>query len=84
MLHPDTFSILLQATLLRLEKEKREQVASELKQRLAVIAISKAADEEPEPVVEPESEESTYDPQPTPPEEVVEEKAPKSDEIEVS
>ncbi|XP_039672113.1 unconventional myosin-VIIb-like [Perca fluviatilis] len=65
------------ASLLHLEKAKQEKIALELEQRLKVIALSQPANEEPEPIVEHDSEESTYDL--TPPVEVVELKAPESD-----
>lgn len=71
-----------QASLLHLEKEKREQIASELEQRLKVIALSQSTNEEPEPIIEHDSEESMYDL--TPPVEVVELKAPESDNFQVS
>ncbi|XP_074506568.1 unconventional myosin-VIIb-like isoform X1 [Sebastes fasciatus] len=57
-----------EAALLRLEREKDAQIASELKRRLQAIAISRRADEEPEPIVEKDSKDDSYDPQPTPPE----------------
>lgn len=64
--------------------EKQKQIAWELQQRLVVIAQSEEPGEEPEPIVEQDSEENTYDLQPTPPEEVVKEEASDSDEFEVS
>ncbi|XP_034411330.1 unconventional myosin-VIIa-like [Cyclopterus lumpus] len=75
------------ASLLRLEKENQERIASEkiaseLQQRLIVIAQSQPAEEEPEPTVEQDSEDHAYDLQPTPPVEVVKQEAPPSDEFE--
>ncbi|XP_033507095.2 unconventional myosin-VIIa-like [Epinephelus lanceolatus] len=76
------------ALLLRLEKEKREQIASELQERLKVIASTQPDDEEPEPepelepesMSEPDSDDRSCDL--TPPVEVVREKAPQSDKLE--
>ncbi|XP_051274407.1 unconventional myosin-VIIa-like isoform X3 [Dicentrarchus labrax] len=73
------------AYVLRLAKENQEQIAIDLPERLKeVIAKSPQAVEEPEPIVEHDSEESmiSYDLQPTPPVEVVKKKAPESDEFE--
>ncbi|XP_044074657.1 unconventional myosin-VIIb-like [Siniperca chuatsi] len=71
------------ASLLRLGKENQERIALELQQRLKeVITQSPQDDEEPEPIVEQESNEYSYDLQPTPPVEVVEWEAPEPDEFE--
>ncbi|KAM6920340.1 unconventional myosin-VIIb-like isoform 1-T1 [Lycodopsis pacificus] len=69
------------ASLLRLAKESQQKIALELQQRLKVIAQSQPAEEEPEPINEQDSEEHTYDLQPTPPVEVVKQEAHRSDEF---
>ncbi|XP_034744582.1 unconventional myosin-VIIb-like isoform X2 [Etheostoma cragini] len=65
------------ASLLLLEKEKQEQIVLELEQRLKFIVRSEPAYEEPERIVEHDSEESMHDL--TPPVEMVELKLPESD-----
>ncbi|XP_068459277.1 unconventional myosin-VIIb-like [Clinocottus analis] len=76
-----------QASLLLLAKKNQEKIALELQQRLNIIAQSSPADkepdEEPEPSVQQDSDDDTYDLQPTPPVEVVKlEVSPPSDEFE--
>ncbi|XP_054452712.1 unconventional myosin-VIIa-like [Anoplopoma fimbria] len=72
------------ASILRLAKENQEKIALELQQRLKAIAQSQPADEEPEPIVEEDSDDHSYDLQPTPPVEEVEQEKPRSDEFEVN
>ncbi|TMS09553.1 hypothetical protein E3U43_002212 [Larimichthys crocea] len=71
------------ANILRMAKEREEEITLDLKKRLKVLAESQLieTDEEPEPLVGQDSEVNSYDLQPTPPpvEEVVK-KTSKSDE----
>ncbi|XP_040911103.1 unconventional myosin-VIIa-like [Toxotes jaculatrix] len=67
------------AVALRLEKENLEQIALVLQRGLEELQQS---DEEPEPVTVEDSEEDSYDLQPAPAVEVVEQKAVESDEVE--
>lgn len=75
-----------QANILRMAKEREEEITLDLKKRLKVLAESQLieTDEEPEPLVGQDSEVNSYDLQPTPPpvEEVVK-KTSKSDESKV-
>ncbi|XP_070700920.1 unconventional myosin-VIIb-like [Pempheris klunzingeri] len=80
------------ANLLRLERENQERIARELQQRLEAVAQLEQAGEEPEEIVDEEivdedivdeeSDENTYDLQPTPPGEVEEKEASDSDDSE--
>ncbi|XP_039999659.1 unconventional myosin-VIIa-like, partial [Xiphias gladius] len=70
------------AFTLRLEKEKREQIALTLRQGLKELALqSQQADEESEQVTEQDAEENSYDLRPAPAVEVVEQKVSESDEF---
>ncbi|KAL6104146.1 uncharacterized protein ACO6RY_13928 [Pungitius sinensis] len=70
-----------QASLLLLAKENQKKIASELQQRLAAIAQLQPAHEEPEPMVERDSEDDSSDLQPTPPAEVIKQETPPSNEF---
>ncbi|XP_040028053.2 unconventional myosin-VIIa [Gasterosteus aculeatus] len=67
-----------QASLLLLAKENQQKIASELQQRLAAIARLQPAHQEPEPIVERDSEDDASDLQPTPPVEVIKPESPPS------
>ncbi|XP_038575317.1 unconventional myosin-VIIa-like [Micropterus salmoides] len=69
------------ASLLLLAQQNQEQIASELQQRLKKLSLQ--SDEEPEPVVEQDTKEYTYNLQPTPPVEDDEQEASESDEFEM-
>ncbi|KAK5859693.1 hypothetical protein PBY51_021226 [Eleginops maclovinus] len=68
------------AFIVRQQKEAQEQVTAELKQRLNIIAKSQPAVVEPEPIVEEDSEEDSFDLIPLPPLKEVVKKA--TDQIE--
>ena len=84
---PPSLSSLLpnpsQAFTIHIENKKQEEIALAYFKGLEELAVQKT-NEELEPVTEQDSEENSYDLQPAPAVELVEQKTSESDEFEVS